>query len=127
LCYNAREHRKGNITGLVKVKEVNLERGYPARDMALREMVNQLQTCKRMGCRAVVLIHGYGSTGTGGLIRTAVRAKLKEPSLSGLVRKYCGGEDWINSKKEMLDFCNQLKDYETRISGNPGVTVVILK
>lgn len=112
---------------MVKVAEINIERGYPAAEEALRDMVNQLSTCKRQGCRAVILVHGYGSSGTGGKIRMAARGKLKEPSLSGMVRKTCGGEEWAHRKKEMLDLCGSLKDYEMRIAGNPGVTVVVLK
>ncbi|MGI6728102.1 MAG: hypothetical protein ACOX4P_06035 [Anaerovoracaceae bacterium] len=111
----------------VKVKEINLERGYPTVDMALREMVSQLGTYKRQDYRAIILVHGYGSSGSGGKIKIAVKSKLRENSLSGIVRKFCGGEEWINHKREMLDVCNQLRDFESRISGNPGVTVVILK
>ena len=50
----------------IRVKEVNLERGFPTVDMAIREMISQLGTYKRLGYRAIILIHGYGSTGTGG-------------------------------------------------------------
>lgn len=110
-----------------KVKEVNLERGSPTTDVAVRNMVNQLSTCKAQGYRAVVLIHGYGSTGVGGAIKVSVRGKLREASLSGIVRGYCGGEDWINRKSEMITVCSQLKDFHSRIDGNRGVTVVLLK
>ena len=65
----------------IRVKEVNLERGFPTVDMAIREMISQLGTYKRLGYRAIILIHGYGSTGTGGKIKNAVRAKLKKKPL----------------------------------------------
>lgn len=110
-----------------KVREVNLERGLPTVDAALREMVNQLSTCKGQGYKAVILIHGYGSSGTGGGIKAAVRSRLRDRSLSGLVRLTCGGEEWMDRKREMTDVCGGLKDFESRVSGNPGVTVVVLK
>lgn len=113
--------------GMLKVKEINLERGWPTVDTAVRDMVGQLGTYKRQGCRALILIHGYGSTGTGGSIRPAIRSKLKESSLSGLVKSSCGGEDWVHRKKEMLEHCSQLREFESRIAGNPGVTVALLK
>jgi 5,10-methylenetetrahydrofolate reductase len=113
--------------GSIKVKEVNIEQGYPNVESALRDMISQLGTYKRMGFRAILLVHGYGSSGTGGKIKTSVRMKLKESSLIGLVKMSCGGEDWIDGKKRSLDLCPELKDYERRISGNPGVTVVILR
>jgi len=115
------------MSSLVKVRQINLEQGSPTVEQALRNMINHLGTCKRQGLKGVILIHGYGSSGTGGKIRPAVRAKLKERSLSGIVRQFCGGEEWIDKKKEMLAVCSQLKDYETTIAGNPGVTIVILR
>lgn len=113
--------------GAVKVKEVNLERGSPLADVAVRNMVNQLSTCKAMGYRAVILIHGYGSTGTGGAIKAAVKSKLKDPSLKGIIRSVCSGEEWIDKRKEYTDICPQLRDFQVRVEGNKGVTVVMLK
>lgn len=113
--------------GSIKVKEVNIEQGYPTVETALRDMINQLGTYKRMGFRAILLVHGYGSSGTGGKIKSAVRTKLKEPTLYGLVKESCGGEDWVDCRRPFLDLCPQLKEYERRISGNPGVTVVIIR
>lgn len=112
---------------MIKVKEINLESGRPLADDAVRNMVNQLGTCKRQGYKAVILVHGYGSSGTGGAIKAAVRSKLQERSLSGIVRAYCGGEHWLARKKELLGMCSSLSDYQRRIDGNSGVTVVILK
>lgn len=113
--------------GQIKVREVNLERGFPTVDIALRDMVDQLGTVKRQGMKAVILVHGYGSSGQGGKIKIAVKGKLKESSLSGLVRESCGGEDWIDKKKQFIDYCPQLRDFESRIKGNLGVTVVLIK
>lgn len=110
-----------------KVCSVNLEKGLPTVDEAVRDMVNKLGTYKRMGYRSLILIHGWGSSGVGGGIRNGVRKKLDERSLSGLVHRHCGGEEWHTYKKEFVDYCNQLKQYEQEIAGNPGVTVVLLK
>ncbi len=110
-----------------KVVLANIELGYPSAENALKDMVNRLSTCKGQGIRAVIFVHGYGSSGPGGKIKTAVRRKLKDPSLKGLVRGHCGGEEWTVKKKEMLDICSRLKNFEQQIAGNPGVTVVVLK
>jgi len=113
--------------GAVKVKEINIERGSPTVEEAIRNMVNQLSTAKGTGYKAVVLIHGYGSSGTGGAIKVAVKGKLKERSMSGVVLDYVGGEDWLNRKKTFIEACSQLKDFHTGIDGNRGVTVVLLR
>ena len=113
--------------GAVKVKEINLERGSPNVETAVRNMVNELSTAKRAGYRAVIIIHGYGSSGTGGAIKPAIKEKLKDRSLSGMVRAYAGGEEWLNRKREFMDVCAQLRDYSPNVDGNKGVTVVLLK
>ena len=110
-----------------KVKEINLEYGAPTVDAAVRNMVNQLSTCKGQGYKAVILVHGYGSSGVGGGIKTAVRSKLRDSSLSGLVRNSCGGENWFEKKQEFLGICRYLSDFQRKVDGNQGVTVVILK
>ena len=112
---------------MAKVKEVNLEKGHPTAEVAVRNMVNHLSTCKAQGYKAVILIHGYGSSGVGGSIKISIRNKLKEPSLMGIIRGVCTGEDWMNKKREMMNLCTQLKDFNSRIEGNHGVTVVLLK
>jgi len=47
--------------------------------------------------------------------------------MRGIVRASVGGEQWFNMKREMLGICKALESYERRISGNNGITVVILK
>lgn len=113
--------------GAIKVKEVNIERGSPRVPQAISKMVNELSTAKASGYKSIILIHGYGSSGTGGSIKPAVMNKLKEPMLAGIVKAYVNGVNWDQRKKEFLEDCSQLKEYESRIQQNPGVTVVILK
>lgn len=110
-----------------KVVEINLESGMPTVDIALQNMKNALTTYKGQGYKAVILIHGYGSTGVGGGIKIAVTRCLGENSMRGIVRTYVGGELWVNRKKELLAICKDLVNYERRISNNEGVTVVVLR
>ncbi len=113
--------------GAVKVKEINLEKGNPTVDAALKNLVNEMSTAKRTGYKAVILIHGYGSSGNGGAIKSAVKVKLREPMFSGIVRSLAGGEEWNERKREFLDACSQLRDFSKYIEGNKGVTVVLFK
>ena len=110
-----------------KITELNLEYGSPTVEAALQKMKNALITYKGQGCKTVVIIHGYGSTGVGGGIKAAVRKALSESSLQGIVRIFYGGEEWLNKKRELLSVCKALENYERRISGNNGITVVVLK
>lgn len=110
-----------------KVIEINLESGMPHVEEAIKRMMNGLTTAKRSGCRAAILIHGYGSSGSGGIIKEEVRSKLKAPSLRGTARDSVRGENWTIKKKEFLDICPALKEFERHIEGNKGITVVLLK
>jgi hypothetical protein len=110
-----------------KVASVNLEEGMPTAEQAVLRMKNALTTKKRQGCKAVILIHGYGSTGVGGTIRAAVHKALREGSLRGIVRVFAGGEQWAERKREMTAICKALEDHENHIAHNPGVTVVVLR
>lgn len=89
--------------GSKKVAEVNLERGWPTVEEALRETVSRLMTCKGQGVKAVILIHGYGSSGAGGRIGPAVRSRLRESSLRESCA-VCTGEDWINKSAKCSRF-----------------------
>ena len=110
-----------------KVAEINLEYGMPTVDMALQKMKSALTTYKGQGYKAVIVIHGYGSSGVGGSIKTAVTRCLAENSMRGIVRIHVSGEQWFNRKREALDICKSLESYERRIASNSGVTVVILR
>lgn len=110
-----------------KVAQLNLENGMPSVSTAILNMKNALTTFKGQGYRAVIIIHGYGSTGVGGSIKIAVRSCLNENSLRGIVRTFAGGEQWSTRKKELLAICKDLDDYDYRIKNNNGVTVVILR
>lgn len=113
--------------GAVKVKEVNLERGKPTVDVAMRKLVDELTAAKRLGYRSVIVVHGYGSSGVGGAIKVALKGKLREGSLRGIVRDFIGGEDWINSKRKFIEICPQLKNYNKYVEGNRGLSVILLK
>ena len=47
-------------------KTVNLEQGMPTADRAIRRLTYELAAARQMRYAAVKLIHGYGSSGTGG-------------------------------------------------------------
>lgn len=111
-----------------RIPVINLEDGYPTAEEAVRKMTDSISTLRQQGYKAVLFIHGYGSTGKGGMIRSMVRSKLKDRSLSGLVREVCPGEEWYIKKRQMLNICPRLKDSERDIIlGGRGVTVVLLR
>ena len=110
-----------------KVAVVNLEYDMPTVDVAIQRMKNALTTHKRLGYKAVILIHGYGSTGVGGSIKTSALKCLGESSMRGIVRVFVGGEQWPSRKRELIGMCKAIETYEIQIANNYGITVVILR
>ena len=53
---------------------VNIERGRPLVDTALKQMENELARARTDRVRVVTLIHGYGSSGKGGTLTLNVNA-----------------------------------------------------
>ena len=49
-----------------KLGTANLEAGYPTVAEALKHLNFEIRHAKAAGCPVLKIIHGYGSTGTGG-------------------------------------------------------------
>ena len=110
-----------------KLAILNLELGRPSGDAAVSKMKNTLLTYKGQGVKAVIVIHGYGSGGEGGVIRERARRALADGDLRGIVRDFVPGEQWAARKREFVGMCKALEKEDRQIAGNQGVTVVILR
>ena len=62
---------------------LDLEAGMPLVEHALKRMHFQMDTHRKTGVTVIKLIHGYGSSGTGGKIRIAVRKELAAMKAAG--------------------------------------------
>ena len=76
------------------IPRVNLEAGMPLVEEAVSRMNMGLQELRVSGERVVKLIHGYGSSGTGGKIRTGIRNELAGMKRRKLIKGYIPGEDF---------------------------------
>lgn len=113
----------------ISVKELNLEQGMPAADVALRWLEAELNTARKMRRPALKIIHGYGSSGKGGKIRTACRKYLREQAAAGRVRLVIAGEEFsIFSEETRRSFalCGELRQDGDLDRENRGVTFVLL-
>ena len=113
----------------ISMKELNLEQGMPTVDTALRWLEAELTAARKMGRPALKLIHGYGSSGRGGKIRTACRKYLREQAEAGRVRLVIRGEDFsIFSEETRRGFvlCGELRQDRDLERENRGVTFILL-
>ena len=112
-----------------ELREVNLERGMPQVDQAIRQLTFELHRCRSMGYGALKLIHGYGSSGKGGRIRVESRKYLERLKQRGEVTDVIAGEDFsIFHPGTLAAFrrCDALRRDPDLERHNNGVTFVLL-
>lgn len=113
-------------TGL---REVNLELGKPFVDAAIKRLTFELNQSKRMGVSVLKIIHGYGSSGTGGRIRTEARRYLERLKYRGEIKNYIPGESFSIFNEETraaLQLCGGLRQDRDLERYNNGVTFIVL-
>ena len=108
---------------------VNLESGMPTVDRAMIQLRQTLLTAKSRRTDVIKLIHGYGSTGKGGAIRSAVRRELNLRAEAGEIRCYICGEDFSifnDDTRQAFLRCDALRKDRDLERHNNGITFVIL-
>lgn len=113
-----------------ELRYIDLEDGKPAVADALKRMRQELRQSQKWSCSAVKLIHGFGSTGRGGKIRTAVRRELAEMQSRGEISIVIPGEKLTIFEEEtrtLMNRCPELRRDSDMERHNNGITVVGLK
>ena len=111
------------------LKEVNIKDDMPTSDQAIKRVTYNIRNGREWGAGAIKIIHGYGSTGSGGKIRTATRRYLAEQKRRGLIRDYVPGEEFtiFNSATiKAFDSCGELRGDKDLERSNNGITIIVL-
>jgi hypothetical protein len=112
-----------------KILISNLEAGRPTANEALLRLDFELARARRAGALAVKLIHGYGSSGAGGVLREAVQQTLRQMADNHRIRAFVAGEDWRISNEtawKMQKLVPELKQDRDLGRGNLGISIVVL-
>ena len=72
---------------------MNIKQGSPLVEDALEQLTDHLRKSMDLGIKAIVLIHGYGSSGEGGRIKWAIHDALENNRYSDRVEEYFYGEN----------------------------------
>lgn len=113
----------------IRVAIANLEDGRPTRPQALSRLGTELNRARRDGVGLLKIIHGYGSSGEGGVIRLAIQALLVRLDQEDEIRAFIPGEDWRISNEAtwaLLRKHPELKQDRDLGRGNKGISVVVL-
>ncbi len=111
------------------LQELNIKSDMPASDLAVRRVTYAIANGKHLGAAAVKLIHGYGSTGKGGRIRTEVRRYLDGQRRKGVIRDFIPGESFSifdEATRAAFCLCDDLRRDSDLDRSNNGVTIVVL-
>ena len=111
------------------MKVVNLEEGMPRVNEALLRLERELTLARQQGYAAVKIIHGYGSSGVGGALRTEVQKWLRQRAGNSQIRAFIPGEDWRISDErtwELLKAQPELKKDTDLGRTNLGISIAAL-
>ena len=112
------------------VRELNLELGHPSVDEAMRRLDYELAAAGMLRTKVFKLIHGYGSSGTGGKIRTACRKQLQLYKEQGRIVDFIPGENFTifdAATRHAFTLCSALRNDRDLERENRGVTFVVTK
>jgi hypothetical protein len=109
---------------------VNLEAGLPSVEEALGTFRETLRRAAEAGLQGLVVVHGYGASGSGGKIRRALREGLEQNAWADRIADAIAGEDLKpggEAYQALIARRPKLKSVLRRnMLGNSGITVVLL-
>jgi len=98
----------------------------PFSSSACEMFLSELSLCKTP---VLKVIHGYGSTGKGGIIKRDLHQQLRELKKHKQIKDFLPGEKWslFNDKSQQLigNFPDLARDEDINRL-NPGVTLIII-
>ena len=109
---------------------INLESGLPTADQAMSRLNNQIYLARSTKGVAAKIIHGYGSSGKGGVIKAATLRQLRVYKQRGIIKDFCPGEKFGPFSEEgrriVAKFPALRKDSDWARS-NDGISIIIFK
>ena len=107
--------------------ELNIKEGMPLAQDAIDQLKTSIDRFRRDKYKCVLVIHGYGSTGRGGIIHDKARQWLKAQERNGKVKTVIYGEDFSIFNFKSLELKNKYGELDVLLRVcNHGVTVVEL-
>lgn len=110
---------------------INLELGGPTTEEALDVLTAHIRIASEVDIRTMIIIHGYGSSGTGGSIRRAIREALENNFFADRVEEYIHGEDLMHRSSIYQDLIKRRPSLKSHCKsfkeGNPGMTILLMR
>ena len=124
---NMRTNRGNNKNS--GIYEVNIEQGMPTVETAMKYVEQAFSRAKAYGYPAIKFIHGYGSGGSGGKIKTAVHRELGKYKNTGKIREFAAGENFTPfdpaTQRIIAAYPDITRDSDY-LRTNQGITIVLI-
>lgn len=101
----------------------------PTVEQARLRLDHELHKARKEGCVAIKLIHGYGSSGTGGALRLELQNELHKAANRGEIRAFVPGEGWRISDEITWDLLKKYPEWKQDADlgrNNSGISIVVL-
>ena len=101
----------------------------PTVEQARLRLEHELQVARHSGYHAVKIIHGYGSSGAGGALRTELQKTLRRAARIGAIRAVIAGEDWRVSDETTWVWLGRFPEWKQDSDlgrNNLGISIVVL-
>lgn len=110
-------------------RTVNLEEGRPTAEQAIKTMLEVIGDAQRNHVSVLTFIHGYGSSGKGGVIRDECRKTLGYMKSKGTIHDYIVGEKFNRHQPVIRDLLRRYPKLAVNRNlnkSNRGITLVVL-
>ena len=108
---------------------VNIKEDNPNTDYAMYLLDQEIKYSRAIGNRVIIVIHGYGSHGQGGLIKLAIKSYLPSLKKKHIITDYVFGENWgeYNESKRLICAISPELSINSNVRNiNSGVSVVLV-
>ena len=110
------------------IRVYNLEKGMPSLEAARKNLLMILETEKRRGTKAIKIIHGYGSSGKGGVLKQGLRQLLLSKKNEGNIKDLINGENFLFSNamtNTLIKYPGLMSDSDFN-RANSGITIILI-
>ena len=109
----------------MSLREVTIKQGHPTHEEAKRRLLLEVRRCHGDGISVLKIIHGYGSGGRGGVLRTGLRKVFTEYQRDGDILGFATGEEFSifhPVSLEIITVSPELRKDPDLERSNPGVS-----
>lgn len=111
------------------METANIEKFMPTVYQAEIILKNNIEMYRSKKVNVFKIIHGYGSTGKGGGLRTGLRTYLSQLKSAKIIADFVPGEDWSvfnETTRKILDLDNSYRKDSDLDNMNSGVTIIVI-